>query len=85
MVFFLKSEGVPRQGYNIVTSDGARVGEVTSGTFSFTKNYGMGMMRFAANAKSKELFVEIRGEKKPLEILEKTPIAGSVRRRPKAK
>lgn len=83
--FFLKSEGVPRQGYSIVTSDGARVGEVTSGTFSFTKNYGMGMMRFAANAKSKELFVEIRGEKKPLEILEKTPIAGSVRRRPKAK
>jgi aminomethyltransferase len=81
--FFMKSEGVPRQGYAIVKADGQRVGEVTSGTFSFTRNYGMGMMRFEAAAKGSDLFVEIRGEKKPIEILTKAPIPGSVRRRPK--
>ena len=59
------------------------VGEVTSGTFSFTRNYGMGMMRISIAAKSQPLFVEIRGEKKPVAILEKTPISGSVRKRPK--
>lgn len=83
--FYMQSEGVPRQGYAIVKADGSRVGEVTSGTFSFTKNYGMGMMRYEAAAKGAELFVEIRGEKKPITPLEKTPVAGSVRRRPKAK
>ncbi len=81
--FSLNAEGVPRQGYPIVNAGGAKVGEVTSGTFSFTKNYGMGMMRFDAAAKGTELFVEIRGEKKAITILEKAPIAGSVRRRPK--
>lgn len=82
--FHMTGEGVPRQGYAIVTADGNRVGEVTSGTFSFTKNYGMGMMRISIAAKSQPLFVEIRGEKKPIAILEKTPISGSVRKRPKA-
>lgn len=81
--FHMKSEGVPRQGYAIVKADGAKAGEVTSGTFSFTKNYGMGMMRIDSAAKAGELFVEIRGEKKPIAILEKAPITGSVRRRPK--
>jgi len=81
--FHMTSEGVPRQGYAIVKADGAKVGEVTSGTFSFTKNYGMGMMRIDLSSKNGDLFVEIRGEKKPIVILEKAPIAGSTRRRPK--
>lgn len=81
--FHMTSEGVPRQGYPIVSAEGTRVGEVTSGTFSFTKNYGMGMMRITAASKAQPLFVEIRGEKKPIVILDKAPIAGSVRRRPK--
>lgn len=83
--FYMRSEGVPRQGYAIVRADGSRVGEVTSGTFSFTQNYGMGMMRFDVSAKGSDLFVEIRGDKKPITILEKAPITGSVRRRPKTK
>ena len=82
--FHMTSEGVPRQGYAIVTSTGEKVGEVTSGTFSFTKNYGMGMMRISSASKSLPLFVEIRGDKKPIAILEKTPVQGSVRKRPKA-
>lgn len=81
--FLMTTEGVPRQGYSIVKADGAKAGEVTSGTFSFTKNCGMGMMRIDSSAKATELFVEIRGEKKPIVLLEKTPISGSVRRRPK--
>jgi len=81
--FHLTSEGVPRQGYKVVTTDGAAVGEVTSGTFSFTKNYGMGMMRIALASKSEPLFIDIRGERKPLQVLEKSPLTTSVRRRPK--
>lgn len=82
--FHMKTEGVPRQGYAIVNAAGAKVGEVTSGTFSFTRNYGMGMMRIDSTAKTGELFVEIRGERKPIAILEKAPIQGSARKRPKS-
>lgn len=81
--FHMQTEGVPRQGYTIANATGNTVGEVTSGTFSFTKNFGMGMMRIAAAAKTSPLFVVIRGEAKPITILEKTPISGSVRKRPK--
>jgi aminomethyltransferase len=81
--FHLLAEGVPRQGYAILTGDGTRVGEVTSGTFSFTKNYGMGMLRMESSAIASDLFVQIRGESKAIKLLDKTPIASSVRRRPK--
>ncbi len=81
--FHLTGEGVPRQGYKVVTEDGSVVGEVTSGTFSFTKNYGMGMMKIEIAAKSKPLYIDIRGEKKPLAVLEKSPLQSSVRKRPK--
>lgn len=81
--FCMQAEGVPRQGYAIADASGRTVGEVTSGTFSFTKNYGMGMMRIAASARENTLFVVIRGEAKPISVLDKAPIAGSVRRRPK--
>ncbi|MBS0618211.1 MAG: glycine cleavage system aminomethyltransferase GcvT [Spirochaetes bacterium] len=82
--FRMVAEGVPRQGYAIVAGDGNRVGEVTSGTFSFTQNYGMGMMRISSATKAQELYVEIRQEKKPIEILEKAPIRSGARKRPKA-
>jgi aminomethyltransferase len=81
--FHLLAEGVPRQGYAIADATGAVVGEVTSGTFSFTKNYGMGLMRISAQAKNQPLFVVIRGELKPIAVLDKAPISGSFRRRPK--
>lgn len=83
--FRIQSEGVPRQGYAIADAAGNTVGEVTSGTFSFTKNYGMGMMRISTAAKTGKLSVVIRGEHKPIAVLDKAPIAGSVKRRPKAK
>ncbi len=82
--FLMQSEGVPRQGYAIADASGVIVGEVTSGTFSFTKNCGMGMMRISAAAKAGVLSVVIRGEHKPITVLDKAPITGSVRRRPKA-
>lgn len=82
--FRMLTEGVPRQGYAIVTADGTRVGEVTSGTYSFTQSYGMGFMRVSAAQIAQELYVEIRQEKKPIALLEKSPVKGSVRRRPKA-
>jgi aminomethyltransferase len=81
--FHLTGEGVPRQGYKVVKTDGTVVGEVTSGTFSFTKNYGMGMMRISTAAKAESLFIDIRGDKKPLQVLDKSPLSSSVRRRPK--
>lgn len=83
--FHMQTEGVPRQGYAIADATGATVGEVTSGTFSFTKNYGMGMMRISVQAKANPLSVVIRGEHKPITVLDKAPIAGSVKRRPKTK
>ncbi|MFZ5628424.1 MAG: glycine cleavage system aminomethyltransferase GcvT [Spirochaetota bacterium] len=83
--FHMQTEGVPRQGYAIADAAGNQVGEVTSGTFSFTKNYGMGMMRIAAAAKTGSLSVVIRGEAKPIAVLDKAPIQGSVKRRPKVK
>lgn len=83
--FHMLTEGVPRQGYAIADESGATVGAVTSGTFSFTKNYGMGMMRISAAAKNSPLFVVIRGEAKPISVLDKAPIQGSVKRRPKSK
>jgi len=81
--FHLTSEGVPRQGYKVVNAAGEAIGEVTSGTFSFTQNYGMGMMRIQTAAKSAPLFIDIRGEKKPVAILDKSPLQTSVRKRPK--
>ncbi|MBV6492127.1 MAG: Aminomethyltransferase [Turneriella sp.] len=83
VAFRMESEGVPRQGYSIVDAEGVRVGVVTSGTFSFTQNYGMGFMRIKIEVKDSPLFVEIRGEKKPITLLAKPPITGSVRRRKK--
>ncbi|HNA78762.1 MAG TPA: glycine cleavage T C-terminal barrel domain-containing protein, partial [Turneriella sp.] len=73
------------EGVCTVAPTGATVGEVTSGTFSFTKNYGMGMMRISVQAKANPLSVVIRGEHKPITVLDKAPIAGSVKRRPKTK
>lgn len=81
--FHLTGEGVPRQGYKVVTAAGDVVGEVTSGTFSFTKKYGMGMMRIQSAAKGDPLFIDIRGEKKPVAILDKSPLQSSVRKGPK--
>ncbi|MCX7633672.1 MAG: glycine cleavage system aminomethyltransferase GcvT [Turneriella sp.] len=81
--FLLEAEGVPRKGYPVCDGSGTVVGEVTSGTFSFTLNRGIGFMRIAADARTRPLFVAIRDEKKPIALLDKTPIKGSIKRRPK--
>jgi len=82
--FSLGGEGVPRQGYKIVTSDGNEAGVVTSGGFSFVLDKGFGFMRVLRSALSAPLFIEIRGEKKPITVQEKSFIQGSVKRRPKS-
>ncbi len=41
--FELDERGIPRQGYNIVTGQGTKIGIVTSGTMSPSLNKGIGM------------------------------------------
>ncbi|MGB5171586.1 glycine cleavage system aminomethyltransferase GcvT [Eudoraea sp.] len=41
--FKLDERGIPRQGYEIVTEDGEKIGEVTSGTMSPSLGLGIGL------------------------------------------
>lgn len=43
VAFELNERGIPRQGYDIVDSNGNKIGEVTSGTMSPSLNKGIGM------------------------------------------
>jgi aminomethyltransferase len=50
-----------RAGYPVVTSDGAIVGEITSGALSPTLGYPVAMAYVDANATQAPLFVDVRG------------------------
>ena len=71
--FELTGAGIPRHGYPIL-KDGARVGEVTSGTQgpSVKKPIGMGYVPAALAAEGSTFDVEIRGRAVPAVVV-KTP------------
>ncbi len=69
--FVLKERGIPRHGYDLVNSEGEKIGEVTSGTMSPVLNSGIGMGYIAKeySAFGTRIFVQIRNKKIPAEIV----------------
>ena len=72
--FELAGKGIPRQGYDIVTSDGVKIGNVTSGTMgpSVNKGIGMGYVDTAFAKADTEIFIQIRKKTAPATVV-KTP------------
>jgi len=75
MPFRMKEKGPPPRPHYVVFQNGARIGEVTSGTLSPSLNWGVGMAYVSAtHAKiGAEIEIEIRGQKFPATI-EKKPL-----------
>jgi aminomethyltransferase len=73
--FKMKDKGPPPRPHYSVFENGARIGEVTSGTLSPSLNWGVGMAYInSANAKiGNKIDIEIRGQKFPATI-EKKPL-----------
>ena len=59
--------GIPRQGYPLLSADGNRIGELTSGTQSpsLQEPIGVGYVAIEHSAIDTPLFVEIRGTRVP--------------------
>lgn len=62
--FKMKDRGIPRQGYEIKTADGQKIGWVTSGTHSPTLDepIGIAYVEAAKSVENSEFFVDIRGK-----------------------
>lgn len=62
--FEMVDKGIPRQGYSLVDEDGAKIGEVTSGTMSpsLSKGIGMGYVTKNYSLPESEIYVEVRGK-----------------------
>lgn len=67
--FELKERGIPRQGYPILDSEGATIGEVTSGTMSpsLGKGIGLGYVKIENSTVESKLLIQIR--KKQIEAV----------------
>ncbi|MFD1293922.1 glycine cleavage system aminomethyltransferase GcvT [Lutibacter holmesii] len=62
VAFELTEKGIPRNGYKIVTENGAVIGEVTSGTMSpsLKKGIGLGYVEKAFAKKDTQIFIQVR-------------------------
>ena len=71
VAFELDERGIPRQGYDILNSQGDKIGEVTSGTMSPTLAKGIGMGYIPTNLKSvgTKLYIQIRKKIIPATIV----------------
>ncbi len=69
--FELQERGIPRQGYEILDSDGNEVGNVTSGTMapSLNKGIGMGYVTKELSAPGTEIFIQIRKNQVPATVV----------------
>jgi aminomethyltransferase len=69
--FVLKERGIPRHDYNLVNSNGEKIGHVTSGTMSPVLNIGIGMgyVEKEYAAFGTQIFVQIRNKSIPAEIV----------------
>jgi aminomethyltransferase len=64
--------GIPRPGMAVLTADGARIGEVTSGTFSPTLRVGIGLALIdtaAGVADGDEVALDVRGRRSAVRIV----------------
>ncbi|EWH11274.1 glycine cleavage system aminomethyltransferase T [Cellulophaga geojensis KL-A] len=62
IAFELTERGIPRHDYDIVDTDGAKIGVVTSGTMSpsLNKGIGLGYVPTALSSAGTEIFIQIR-------------------------
>jgi aminomethyltransferase len=74
--------GIPRPGMAVLDGDGARVGEVTSGTFSPTLRTGIGLALLdtasGATAES-QLTVDVRGRQETVDVVKPPFVESHVR------
>ena len=63
--FEMVDRGIPRHGYELVNSDGEKIGIVTSGTMSPTRNIGIGMgyVKPEYSKAGTEICIDVRGRK----------------------
>ena len=74
--------GIPRAGMAVLGPDGARVGEVTSGTFSPTLRMGIALALLdtgAGPAEGAQLSVDVRGRPQPVEVVRPPFVPSHVR------
>ncbi len=74
--------GIPRPGMAVLGADGARVGEVTSGTFSPTLRTGIALALLdssAGVAEGTELAVDVRGRPQTVEVVKPPFVESHVR------
>lgn len=78
----LAEPGILREHYTIYGSDGAVIGETTSGGYSpsLKESVGMAFLKSANSKEGTEVFVDIRGTKKKALIYTKNFINGSIRK-----
>ncbi|MGB0403315.1 MAG: glycine cleavage system aminomethyltransferase GcvT [Salibacteraceae bacterium] len=62
--FEMLDRGIPRQGYNILDSEGNNIGVVTSGTMapSLKQGIGMGYVNVPNHKSDTEIFIEVRNK-----------------------
>lgn len=65
--FELTEKGIPRQGYEIISAEGAVIGQVTSGTLSpmLDTGIGMGYIDVPHNKSGTNIFIQIRKKQVP--------------------
>ena len=63
--FEMVDRGIPRHGYELVNSDGEKIGIVTSGTMSPTRKIGIGMgyVKPEYSKADTEICIDMRGRK----------------------
>jgi aminomethyltransferase len=74
--------GIPRPGMAVLDADGARVGEVTSGTFSPSLRTGIALALLdtaSGVAEGSELAVDVRGRPQPVEVVRPPFVPSHVR------
>ena len=62
IAFEITEKGIPRQGYEIVNTEGEVIGEVTSGTMSpsLKKGIGLGYVTKEFSKRDTEIFIQVR-------------------------
>ena len=87
--FQVLQDGIPRQGYDIISNE-KTIGYVTSGGFSFQWNRGFGIGWIETDpdepitqlTEDKKFFVGIRGVPREIKFFTRSPYKGSLRKRP---
>ncbi len=76
----LEESGVPRENYKVWGNENQEIGYITSGTYSpsLKKGIALGFIKREYHEEGREIFVEIRNEKKKAKIQLKPFIKGSI-------